>query len=90
MLINFKHWFDTAENVQACKQSGLRTTMTFQLMFDTSLNRNSGVTVSMFASSVVDRGIEPRSCQTKDYKQQSLTHSTYLSFLIVRTGLKNL
>jgi hypothetical protein len=49
------------------------TTMTFQLVFDTSLNRNSGVTVSIFASSVVDPGIEPRSCQTKDYKQQSLT-----------------
>ena len=90
MLINFKHWFDTAENVQACKQSELRTTMTFRLVFDTSLNSNSGVTVSMFTSSVVDRGIEPRSGQTKDNKQQSITHSTYLTFLLVPTGLENL
>ena len=27
----------------------------------------------LIVSSVVDPGIEPRSCQTKDYKQQSLT-----------------
>jgi hypothetical protein len=32
------------------------------------LNRISGVMVSMFASSVVDRRFEPESGQTKDYK----------------------
>ena len=32
------------------------------------LNRIDGVMVSMLASIVVDRGFEPRSCQTKDYK----------------------
>ena len=31
-------------------------------------NRIGGVMVSVFASSVVDRGFEPRSGQTKDYK----------------------
>ena len=31
-------------------------------------NRISGVMVSVLASSVVDRGFEPRSGQTKDYK----------------------
>ena len=30
------------------------------------MNRVGGVMVSMFASSVVDRGVEPRSGQTKD------------------------
>ena len=30
-------------------------------------NRNSGVMVSVLASSAVDRGFEKRSCQTKDY-----------------------
>jgi hypothetical protein len=32
------------------------------------LNRSGGVMVSVLASSVVDRGFEPRSSQTKDYK----------------------
>ena len=31
-------------------------------------NRIGGVMVSVIASSVVDRGFEPRSSQTKDYK----------------------
>ena len=31
-------------------------------------NHVGGVMVSVFASSVVDRGFEPRSGQTKDYK----------------------
>ena len=33
-----------------------------------NLDRISGIMVSMFTSSVVDRGFEPRSGQTKDYK----------------------
>ena len=33
-----------------------------------SSNLISGVTVSVLSSSVVDRGLEPRSVQTKDYK----------------------
>ena len=32
------------------------------------LNHNSGVIVSMLASSVVDHGYETQSCQTKDYE----------------------
>ena len=32
------------------------------------MNRSGGVMVSVLASSVVDRGFEPRSSQTKDYK----------------------
>jgi hypothetical protein len=32
------------------------------------MNRISGVMVSMVTSSVVDRGFEPRSGQTKDYE----------------------
>ena len=32
------------------------------------INRTGGVMVSVLASSVVDRGFEPRSGQTKDYK----------------------
>ena len=32
------------------------------------MNRISGVMVSVLASRVVDRGFEPRSGQTKDYK----------------------
>jgi hypothetical protein len=34
----------------------------------TTLNRIGGVMVSVLALSVVDRGFEPRSGQTKDYK----------------------
>jgi hypothetical protein len=37
-------------------------------MFSLSLNRTVGVMVSVLASSVVDRGFEPWSGQTKDYK----------------------
>jgi hypothetical protein len=33
-----------------------------------NLDRISGIMVSVFTSSVVDRGFEPRSGQTKDYK----------------------
>ena len=33
-----------------------------------SVNRIGGVMVSVLASSVVDRGFEPRSGQTKDYQ----------------------
>ena len=33
-----------------------------------NLNRIGGVMVSVLASSAVDRGFEPRSGQTKDYK----------------------
>jgi hypothetical protein len=33
-----------------------------------SINRIGGVMVSVYASSAVDRGFEPRSCQTKDYE----------------------
>ena len=32
------------------------------------INRIGGIMVSVLASSVVDRGFEPRSGQTKDYK----------------------
>ena len=32
------------------------------------MNRIGGVMVSMLVSSAVDRGFEPRSCQTKDYE----------------------
>jgi hypothetical protein len=32
------------------------------------MNRISGIMVSMLASSAIDRGFEPRSGQTKDYK----------------------
>ena len=32
------------------------------------INRMGGVMISMLVSSVVDRGFEPRSGQTKDYK----------------------
>ena len=32
------------------------------------MNRISGVMVNVLASSVVDRGFEPRSVQTKDYR----------------------
>jgi hypothetical protein len=32
------------------------------------INHISGIMVSMLASSAVDRGFEPRSGQTKDYK----------------------
>ena len=37
-------------------------------MFSLSLNRTVGVMVSVLASSVVDRGFEAWSGQTKDYK----------------------
>ena len=33
------------------------------------VNRISGLMVSIFASSAVDRGFEPQSGQTKDYKK---------------------
>ena len=33
-----------------------------------NVNRIGGVTLSVFASSAVDRGFEPRSGQTKDYE----------------------
>jgi hypothetical protein len=35
-----------------------------------------GIMVSVFASSVVDRGFEPRSVQTKDYKTGMCCFST--------------
>ena len=38
------------------------------LVVFTSQNHNSGIMVSVFASSAVDRSFESRSCQTKDYK----------------------
>jgi hypothetical protein len=38
------------------------------LLIPSYLNRIGGVMVSVLASSVVDRGFEPRSGQTKDYK----------------------
>ena len=41
-----------------------------QMLIDLDLfqNRIGGVMVSVLAWSAVDRGFEPRSCQTKDYK----------------------
>jgi hypothetical protein len=42
---------------------------TVKFVFDKNIgNRISGVMVSVLASSAVDRGLEPRSGQTKDYK----------------------
>ena len=38
------------------------------LFIDLLVNHIGGVMVSMFASSAVDRGFEPRLDQTKDYK----------------------
>ena len=38
------------------------------MVSSTGMNRICGVMVSALASSVIDRGFEPRSGQTKDYK----------------------
>jgi len=56
-----KHYFQMAH---ACYLEGLL----FSLCFLQRLNHIGGVMVSVLASSVVDRGFEPRSGQTKDYK----------------------
>ena len=63
------------------KMLGIRTqtTICFHLLWSlvilkytdrntTNLNRIGGVMVGVLASSVVDRGFEPRSGQTKDYR----------------------
>ena len=39
------------------------------------INRIGGVMVSVLASSVVDRGFDPRSSQTKDYKNRNCCFS---------------
>ena len=47
-------------------------------------NSIGGVMVSMLASSAVDRWFEPRSGQTNDVKQQSLTHSKRVEFNLTK------
>jgi hypothetical protein len=43
-------------------------TLPWQLEIYITMNRIGGVMVGMLVSSAVDRGFEPRSCQTKDYE----------------------
>jgi hypothetical protein len=49
------------------KQKTLKTHVTKEVS-STYQNHIGGVMVNMLSSNVVDRGCEPQSCQTKDYK----------------------
>ena len=63
--------FNMSFNVHAITSNSIKiiSCKTFnKLYYITLVNRIDGVMVSVLASSVVDRGFEPQSGQTKDYK----------------------